>query len=212
MPKSSQSVNHKLLGKYPVITDQISKASLTVLLDQLETVLRSSIAGDIVELGCYEGTSALFIQRVLREYRHQNRQLYLYDSFEGLPTKHPLDESATGTQFKKTELKTTKQKLINNFKHASLNVPIIKKAWFNDLAPEDMPDIIAFAFLDGDFYESILSSLNLVWPRLSSGGIIVVDDYRRSALPGVEKAIQTFFTNYMPGITQKGNLAIINKN
>jgi O-methyltransferase len=57
------------------------------------------------------------------------------------------------------------------------------------LEAEDLPDKIAFAFLDGDFYESIRDSLRLVGPRMSEGGVIVVHDYTNPALPGVRKAV-----------------------
>ena len=74
-------------------------------------------------------------------------------------------------------------------------MPVIKKAWFRDLASEDVPERIAFAFLDGDFYESIRDSLRLVVPRMSEGGVIVVHDYNNPALPGVRRAVEEWVQN-----------------
>jgi O-methyltransferase len=58
---------------------------------------------------------------------------------------------------------------------------------------DDVPRPIAFAFLDNDFYESIMCSLRLVWPQLSPGAVVVIDDYQRSTLPEVERAVHDFF-------------------
>ena len=74
-------------------------------------------------------------------------------------------------------------------------MPVIKKAWFKDLTPDDLPSEIAFAFLDGDFYESIRDSLKLVMPRMNNEGIIVVHDYNNPALPGVKKAVDEWRQN-----------------
>ena len=71
-------------------------------------------------------------------------------------------------------------------------MPVIKKAWFKDLVESDLPEKIAFAFLDGDFYESIRDSLKLVVPKMVRGGVLVVHDYTNPALPGVSKAVDEF--------------------
>ena len=75
------------------------------------------------------------------------------------------------------------------FLRANLPVPVIKKAWFNELTDEDLPEKIAFAFLDGDFYESIKDSLKLVENKIVDGGVIIIHDYNNPALPGVAKAV-----------------------
>ena len=69
---------------------------------------------------------------------------------------------------------------------------MIKKGWFSELTDKDLPEKIAFAFLDGDFYESIRDSLRLVAPRMAEGGIIVVHDYTNPALPGVKRAVEEY--------------------
>ena len=117
------------------------------------------------------------------------KKLWIYDSFEGLPEKTAFDESVLGVNFKGGELSVTKREVKERFLRAGLPVPVIKKGWFADLRDEDLPDKIAFAFLDGDFYESIRDSLRLVGPRMSKGGVIVVHDYTNPALPGVKKAV-----------------------
>ena len=70
-----------------------------------------------------------------------------------------------------------------------MKISIFKKAWFSDLNPDDLPDKICLAFLDGDYYESVLTPLNLIQNRLQPGSIIIVDDYANPKLPGASRAL-----------------------
>ena len=146
--------------------------------------------GDFVEFGCYKGDTSLLLAELLVEkgVEKSAKKLWIYDSFEGLPEKSLADESVLGEDFRGGELFVTKREVKERFLRAGLPVPIIKKGWFRDLSSADLPDEIAFAFLDGDFYESIRDSLRLVMPKMSKGGVIVVHDYTNPALPGVKKA------------------------
>lgn len=142
--------------------------------------------GDYVEMGCYKGDTSLFLAELLRD---SDKRLWIYDSFEGLPKKSTADVSVLGEDFQKGELRVTKREVKERFLRANLRVPVIKKAWFSELIDADMPEKIAFAFLDGDFYESIRDSLRLVGNKMMPGGVIVVHDYNNLALPGVKKAV-----------------------
>ena len=185
------SIAEQLLVKYPIISDQVDREDVQIVLQLLEKVLDANIPGYIVEFGCYIGTTSLFIRRLL-DARRENRSFHVYDSFEGLPEKTRKDESPAGIGFKAGALNVSKKQFIREFQKANLKLPIIHKGWFSDLTPNDVPDRIAFAFLDGDFYESIKDSLKLVLPRISKGGVIVIDDYVREALPGTAKAVREF--------------------
>ena len=79
---------------------------------------------------------------------------------------------------------------IQNFRKAHLTLPNITKKWFHEVEESELPDKICFAFLDGDYYISIRSSLSLVMPRMVKGGIIIIDDYDNPKLPGPQKAVQ----------------------
>jgi O-methyltransferase len=98
---------------------------------------------------------------------------------------------------------------VRNFKHANLKLPIIHKAWFDDLTASDIPDSIAFAFLDGDYYASIMTSLRLITPHLSPGACIVVDDYQSSALPGARKAVDEWARAHTYSCRSEQSLAIL---
>lgn len=195
-----------LLAKHPLITDQVSKQQVEVILRKLQKVLDSDIDGAVVEFGCYIGTTSLFVRRLL-DGRTEGREFHVYDSFEGLPPKSTQDSSATGEQFTVGELAVSKKQFLREFQKAHLQPPIVHKGWFKDLSEQDVPEKIAFAFLDGDFYESIRDSLRLVVPHRAQGSTIIIDDYAREALPGAAKAVHEYFST--TEITVVHNLGVI---
>ena len=167
---------------------QIPDRETKLLLDELEKTL--DLPGDVVEFGCYEGDTSILLADVLRD--RPDKWLYLYDSFEGLPAKTAEDNSADGWRFKSGELKASPDTVRHKFKKYALPDPVIVKGWFNELGDSDLPSEISFALLDGDFYESIKASFKLVASRMTSGGIIVVHDYRNAELPGAGLAVNEF--------------------
>ncbi len=167
---------------------QIPNREAELVLKELEQTL--DLPGDVVEFGCYEGDTSILLADALRN--NPDKWLYLYDSFEGLPEKTAADEAPQGWRFQAGELRVSEDTVAHKFKKLSLPDPVIKKAWFSDLADDDLPTAISFALLDGDFYESIKVSLEKVVPRLSLGAIVVIHDYRNPALPGSAKAVNEF--------------------
>lgn len=192
--------------------DQVSREETVRILGLARQALE--VEGDFVEMGCYKGDTSLLLAEVLRDFNvgvvekfvgnlgksggkvvekgssgGVGKRLWIYDSFEGLPEKNSMDESVLGVDFKKGELTVTKREVKERFLRAGLPVPVIKKAWFWDLSGGDLPERIALAFLDGDFYESIRDSLRLVAPRMSENGVMIVHDYTNPALPGVRRAV-----------------------
>ena len=169
--------------------DQVSEKETKRILELAAECLNAP--GDFVEFGCYKGDTSLLIAELLVEKSVDKgaKKLWIYDSFEGLPEKTVQDDSVLGEDFKGGELFVTKREVKERFLRLGLPVPVIKKAWFKDLRPEDLPEKIAFAFLDGDFYESIRDSLKLVAPRMVPGGVLIVHDYSNPALPGVGRAV-----------------------
>jgi O-methyltransferase len=198
------------LRGHAIISDQISREGLEAVLSQLDKTIQRQIPGAVVEFGCYIGTTSLFIRRII-DHEGKEREFHVYDSFEGLPPKSSQDNNAAGVDFEEGKLYVSKKEFLQQFKVANLSTPVIHKGWFNELAEKDVPSEIAFAFLDGDFYDSIISSLRLVWPRMSKGGTIVIDDYKRETLPGVERAVRDFFQGkQVANIRGEHDKAIIN--
>jgi len=195
-------ISNTLLTKYPLISNQVNKDQLQVILTELEKTL-PRLDGAVVEFGCYIGTTSLFIRRLL-DTLEDTREFHAYDSFEGLPPKTAQDESRAGDQFQAGELAVSKKQFLQQFQKASLQPPTIHKGWFSNLKDTDIPRQIAFAFLDGDFYESIRDSLRLVLPRMQQGGTIIIDDYAREALPGAARA-----THELLSLTQQARIQVI---
>jgi O-methyltransferase len=163
----------------------------------VSSVLVAGVEGAIVELGCNAGRTSVFLQMLIDHFAPE-RELHLYDSFEGLPTP-----GADDAFLQAGDLKATRSDVEGEFAHWGLREPHIHAGWFERTLPAFCPSPIAFAYLDGDYYASILTSLEWVYPRLSTRGIIVVDDYCDDArnpqawgrLPGVKKACDNFLTD-----------------
>lgn len=194
--------------RFPLVSEQVDYSELRVIIRELCGVLSNKTPGDLVELGCYNGTTSLFIERELSEHEPK-RNFHVYDSFEGLPPKTGADDSPAGTQFVAGELRASRKAFIKNFKHAGLPLPTIHRCWFESLTPQDMPNGIAFAFLDGDFYESIRFSLEVITSRLQKGACIVIDDYQSESLPGAKKAADEWARVHSRVIKPEQSLGII---
>ena len=164
--------------------DQVSAKETEYILETAKKCL--AVSGDFVELGCYKGDTSLLLADLLKD---SLKQLWIYDSFEGLPEKTDFDESPLGENFKEGELLVTKREVKERFLRSGLKLPVIKKGWFSDFSKSDLPEEIAFCFLDGDFYESIRDGLLLVEDILAPDAILIVHDYNNPALPGEKKAV-----------------------
>ena len=154
------------------------------------------VEGAFIELGIYEGQTAAFMQMVL-DYHNSDKELILYDSFEGLPAKRPEDSSPLGDGFQQGCMKSTPEIVIAEFQKNKLKTPKMIKGFFKDTL-HTLPDRLSFVHFDGDFYDSTVDCLKYVYPRLSRGGIIALHDYGWDdvvPLPGVKKACDEFFAD-----------------
>ncbi|MCD1276040.1 MAG: TylF/MycF family methyltransferase [Candidatus Nanogingivalaceae bacterium] len=202
-------ITDQLLAKHPIISDQVDFKELRVLLRELEKILRSGMAGNVVEFGCYVGTTSLFIRRLLDAYDLAG-EFHVYDSFAGLPEKTPQDNSAAGEQFQAGELLAPRKTFVQNFKKAGLQLPVIHKGWFADFTAADVPENIMFAFFDGDFYGSIADSFRVCSGKFQEKATIVVDDYANEALPGAARAVDEWLSgNQQYSLATEASLAII---
>lgn len=179
-----------LLREFPHTTQNILPKQLEIVLESIEKT--KDIEGAVVELGCNAGLTSVYIRRLL-DRLNSTKEFHCYDSFEGLPPKAEQDqavgEKADKLQEGYFDLKGTWQ-ITNRFETEKLKLPELHVGWFKD---QTYPNKISFGFLDGDFYSSILDSLELTWERLSPHGILCIHDYGWDQLPGVEKAIDEFF-------------------
>ena len=192
----------RYLATATLLSEQITLRELAIILRELVRV--QTVPGAVVEFGCYAGTTSIHIARWLG-----GKQFHVYDSFVGLPEKTTPDISPVGEQFRPGELLATKKQFMTNLKKAGVPLPHIHKGWFRDLHPSDVPASISFAFLDGDYYESILTPLRLIEDKLADGAVIVVDDYANEALPGAARAVDEWLRTHPARLRVEQSLAVI---
>jgi hypothetical protein len=145
--------------------------------------------GDIVETGCYFGTSAAIMMDILIHFDLCDRRLWVFDSFEGLPvlSKEDRNDGIPG------DFNISVQVLKNNLLSAGVyqeNKIVITKGWFNETLPLSPVKQIAFLRLDGDLFLSTWDSLIALYDKVIVGGVIYVDDY--GSYRGCRDAIDKF--------------------
>ena len=146
----------------------------------------TGLPGDVVEFGCNHGDTAVVMACVT------NKPIWLYDSFEGLPEPREYEHDANPAMLRKGHMLAAEEQVRKRFVEASRPQPTIVKGWFKDVRPDQLPERIAFAHLDGDLFDSITQSLELVYPRLVKGGYCIIDDYLCPLFPGVAMAVGAF--------------------
>ena len=183
-----------MINNNPPISGMMMKHQIYGVIYYLDKVLKDNIDGDIVELGCNIGTTSVYIRAWLN-MNNSSKLYHVYDSWKGLPKKLECDKGLKDVQFFEGDCKTSKQQFINVFNQKKLALPIIHSGWFKEIPDNQYPDKICFAFLDGDFYTSIIDSLNKIYHKMVKGGIIIIDDCGWQALPGCKKAVEDFLQN-----------------
>lgn len=184
------NIEEKLLVTFPLENERMmSKGQIRHILRNLRIVLEENIEGDIVELGCHAGTTSLFIRRML-DYYGSGKAFHVYDSWRGLPLRK--DERDGSACSKQGTCKTTRENFERSFKKWNLVLPQIHDGWFADIADEEYPCKICFAFFDGDIYQSIMDSFNKVYFKLSKQARLLIDDYEHPEFIGCQRACRDF--------------------
>jgi len=154
-------------------------------LDNIEacvrTVLEESIPGDLIETGVWRGGACIFMRAILKAYGVADRRVWVADSFRGLPPpdlgKAPQDKG--DNLHKHAELAVSLEQVQGNFRSYGLLDDQVRflQGWFKDTLPTAPVERLAVARLDGDMYESTMDALESLYPKLSPGGFLIVDDY-----------------------------------
>lgn len=139
----------------------------------------SALGGEIWECGCHQGGTAL----LMRDRAHPSRIVRAFDTFSGLPNSGPFDIHPIGAM--KADLKEVSHRLAP---HDILVHPGVMPLSFERLEGS----VISVAHIDVDQYESVKGCLEWLWPRVHSGGYLIVDDYGCAACPGAKKATDDF--------------------
>ena len=158
----------------------VGMARLKNLADLTHRVLQENVAGDLIETGVWRGGCCILMRGVLRAYNDENRKVFLADSFEGLPppsSKFRQDRLDLHHWFKPV-LAVSEEQVRENFRRYDLldeKVVFIKGFFKDTLHKLDGP--FSLIRLDGDMYESTMDALKALYPKLSPGGFVVIDDY-----------------------------------
>jgi len=187
----------------------IRGAAITMLpivrLDNLqhcvETVIKDSIPGDLIETGVWRGGATMFMQGILKASGIRDRNVWVADSFEGLPVPDekecPLEARAhSGPVMSKlfNHLAVGIEDVKRNFEAYGLmdeNVHFLK-GWFKDTLPTAPIERLAVMRLDGDYYESTRDALRNLYHRLEVGGFVIIDDYGEDTWTYCRKAVEEF--------------------
>jgi hypothetical protein len=168
----------------------------------VETILNDNIPGDLIETGVMRGGTCIVMRAILKAYGVTDRTVWAADSFEGLPApdveKYPDDAGADWHERPLTEVSVAHVK--RNFVRYGLLDDHVQflKGWFKDSLPTAPVEKLALLRLDGDLYESTMDAIVPLYPKLSPGGFIIVDDYN---LPMCKKAIHDYREQH--GITEE---------
>lgn len=167
-------------------------------------VAQEDIDGAIVECGVYKGGAMMAMAMALLALGVDDRELYLFDTFEGMPAPEEVDRDRQGRpvreKFERLRLSEVSSEWSNapleavQAAMASTGYPAERihyiKGLVEDTIPGSVPDQIAVLRLDTDWYRSTRHELVELYPRVVPGGLVSVDDYGH--FTGARQAVDEF--------------------
>jgi hypothetical protein len=159
----------------------------------LNQVIADDVPGDFIETGVWRGGVCIFARAFFKAH-DSARKVWVADSFSGMPevgeSGNPLDRKLALHRFNES-LCVPREAVERNFAAYGLLDDQVEflPGWFRDTLPRAPLRELAVARLDGDLYESTADALASLYPRLSAGGFLIIDDY-------FIKACQAAVTDY----------------
>jgi len=211
------------------IIEQVQAATMTsperivALTRAVQYVVENGIAGDIVECGVWRGGSMMAVAGALQR-AGELRPLHLFDTFDGMPPPQTVDRDLRGQLAEKL---LSQQDRSTSYVWALAQIDEVRKNMAATAYPTDKihyvqgrveatipaaaPSQIALLRLDTDWYESTRHELEHLYPRLTAGGVLIVDDYGH--WEGCRRAVDEYFGQLRPAphlcrIDYTGRLAI----
>jgi|JI8StandDraft_1071087.scaffolds.fasta_scaffold03834_6 O-methyltransferase len=181
-----------------------SMERLLVLDEAADYITRQGIEGVIVECGVWRGGSSMMMAKTLMNRGDQAREMYLYDTYEGMSEPTAEDVSLHGSVAEKKYNSTIKdghsdwcfaslEDVTKNMQSTGYDMTKVRfvKGKVEDTIPTTIPEKIAVLRLDTDWYESTKHEMEYLYPRLVPGGVLIIDDYGH--WQGAKKAIEEYF-------------------
>ena len=176
----------------------LSPARLDNIQACVTQVIEDGVPGDLIETGVWRGGATILMRAVLAAYGDDSRKVWVADSFQGLPPpdpeRYPADRGDTHWQWE--QLAASADHVRANFERYGLLDDRVEflQGWFRDTLPDAPIDRLAVLRVDGDMYEGTIDPLRHLYPKLSPGGFVIVDDYGDPNLAGCRKAVDDYRT------------------
>jgi hypothetical protein len=169
------------------------------LAESIRYICRSGIPGDIAECGVWKGGACLLASLILAaEETNTNRRIWLYDTFTGMVPPGEDDRIASSGQLlSERNPEGWWASDIAEVKETLNRSPLNEKSYqfvpgpVEETLDREVPEILAVLRLDTDWYESTMKELEVLYPRLSPGGVLIIDDYGH--FTGAKRAVDDFF-------------------
>jgi hypothetical protein len=213
-------VGHERIADIPAADQQLyaevrsytmtTPASIFSLISAVRYVVDSGVPGALLECGVWRGGSMMAVARTLRAEGDSTRDLYLFDTFEGMPD--PTDEDVLWSGASAADLMASQTGGASELLWARASLQDVRAAMASTGYPDDhvhfvqgrveqtlpseAPESIALLRLDTDWYESSRHELVHLYPRLSRGGVLILDDY--AWWNGVRQATDEYFAATPP--------------
>ena len=183
-----------------------SAARIAALCDAVEHVASNGIEGAIAECGVWRGGSMMAAALTLQRAGDTDRELWLYDTYTGMtePTAadvpSPYDGYAPQRKWRRKQRgdgwaavpAASVRANLDRTGYPGERVRIVEGK-VEETIPAEAPERIAVLRLDTDWYESTRHELRNLYPRLASGGVLIVDDYGH--YEGARRAVDEFFAS-----------------
>ncbi|MEO6718712.1 MAG: TylF/MycF family methyltransferase [Ferruginibacter sp.] len=172
-------------------------------MDNIEFCVNDTIAnnipGDLIETGVWRGGAVIFMRALLKVANVTDKIVWVADSFEGLPKpdedKYDADKGDKHHTFS-AMLGISEEQVRYNFEKYGLLDDKVKflKGWFKDTLPNAPIEKLSVLRLDGDMYESTINALDNLYPKLSKGGYLIIDDFGN--IEGCRQAVMDYRMKY----------------
>lgn len=160
----------------------------------VETVLQDEVPGDFIETGVWRGGACILMRGILKAYEDKSRKVFVADSFAGLPAPSPERYPADAGDIHHTIdfLAVSREAVERHFAAYDLLDEQVRfiEGFFEDTLPQYPFGPLSVLRLDGDMYSSTIVALEALYPRLSPGGFLIIDDF--GAVPACKKAVEDY--------------------